>query len=166
MDSDTPLSDEQAIQAVRLFYDFSTPELWEEGEKPSPEFVEKIAAALVKQAPADLQPAVAALVGDNQPGHTAARAEVCRLLLRQLRQTPAFQPAVDRAIENARKPHMMIDPVTGTFIIAILIATAKNADGISKVISALDLPRLLHELPPVLKALPEGVLKALLQAHG
>jgi len=165
MDLDT-LTDEQAIRAVRLFYDFSTPELWKDGEKPSPEFVEMIGAALVEQAPADLQPAVAALVADNQPSHTAARAEVCRLLLSQLDQLSAFQPALHRAIENARKPQMMIDPVTGVFIIAILIATAKNADGLVKVIGALHLPDLLDKLPPVLKALPEGVVKALLQAHG
>lgn len=164
MDSDIVLTDAQAIRAVRLFYDFSPPEVWEDGEKPSPDFVKMIADALVEQAPADLQPAVAELANDEAT-QTAARGEVCRLLLSQLRESPAFRTAVDQAIETARKPQMMIDPLTGAFILAILIATAKNADGLSKVIKALQLKALLHELPAVLKALPEGVLNALLQAN-
>jgi len=164
MDSDSTLTDEQAIRAVRLFYDFSTPELWEKGKKPSPDFVKMIAAALVAQAPADLRPAVATLAND-QATQTPARGEVCRLLLSRLRESPAFRTAVDQAIETAKKPQMMFDPVTGAFILALLIATAENAEGLSTVIRALDLKGLLHELPAVLKALPEGVLKAFLPGH-
>jgi hypothetical protein len=99
----------------------------------------------------------------DEPSQLSAHAAVCRLLLSQLRDSPEFQPVVDRAIEGARRPHMAIDPITGGFILTMLIATAKNADGLSKVIRALNLPGLLHELPPVLKALPEGVLNAVLR---
>jgi hypothetical protein len=165
MDSDPPLSDEQAVDAIKHFYEFSTPELWE-GGKPSTERVEMVAGALVKRAPADLRPAVAALVS-NEEGSLPARAEVCRFILTQLGQSPAFKPAVDRAIESARKPHMfIIDPVSGMFIIAILLTIERNPDGIATVIRSLNLQGLLHELPEVLRALPEGVLKALLHDTG
>ena len=159
---DIDLTDEQAIRAVRLFYDFSTPDLWENKQKPSPEFVKMVAAALVKQAPADMRPVAEALAAD-QPIQLTARAEVCRLLLSRLHDSPEFQPVVDRAIDDAKRPHMAIDPITGGFILAMLIATARNSRGLSRVIMALNLPGLLHELPPVLKALPEGVLNAFLR---
>ena len=164
----TSLTDEQAIHALKLFYYFSPPELWEGEEKPSPERVRTIAAALVKQAPAEIQPTVAALVEEDQTDHTRARADVCRLVLRQLQQSPTFRPAVDRAIETASQPRMAIDPFTGAFIIAILLATTKIdgkrvhlGGGAVDAIKALRLPELLHELGPVLKALPKEIWNAL-----
>lgn len=129
-----------------------------------------IAAALVTQAPDDLRPAVDALVADDRPPDTAARAEVCRFVLDELPQTPAFQPTVERAIAQAVRPHMPIDPVTGAFVIAILFATSKvnlttgsiqPGAVIVDAIKALRLPELLHELPEVIKAMPVGILNAL-----
>jgi hypothetical protein len=163
------LTDEQAINAIRLFYDYTTPDLWEDEEKPSIERVKTIAAALVENAPADVQPVVAVLVDDHQPEQTAARAEVCRLILSQLRQSPVFGLYADRAIDTAKQPHMAIDPITGVFIIAVLLATTKvestpngwNIEfGGGSVVAIKALPKLLHELPPIIKALPESVLKA------
>jgi hypothetical protein len=160
------LTDQQAVHAVKLFYDFSPPELWEGEEKPSPERIKTIAAALVKQAPTDVRPAVAALVEEDQQDYTPARAEVSRLILTQLWQSPTFRPYVDRAVETASRPSMAIDPITGAFVIAILLATSRKVQGgavVVDAIKALRLPELLHELPPVLKALPEGVWKALMK---
>lgn len=96
------------------------------------------------------------------------------MLLSQLRQSPTFLPIVDRAIETARKPHAGIEPITGAFIVAILLATTKVEStpegwkiyfgaGVVDAIAALRLPELLEKLPPVLKALPEGVLDALVK---
>lgn len=174
MDSISLLTDEQAINAVRLFYDFAPPELWEDGRKPAPERVEKVAAALVEYASADDKPVIAALLDDDKKELMGARSEVCRMLLSQLRQSPTFLPIVDRAIETARQPQAGIEPITGAFIVAILLATTKVEStpegwkiyfgaGVVDAIAALRLPELLEKLPPVLKALPEGVLDALVK---
>lgn len=162
------LTDEQAIQAIKLFYDFSTSEVWEQEEKPGPERVRTIASALVEHAPADIQPAVAALTTDDRADLTSIRAEVCRLLLSQLQESPALRSTADRAIAAASQPNMGIDPFTGAFIIAILLATTKVKNGPKGLevqfggvavdaIKALRLPELLHKLPAVLKALPESI---------
>ncbi len=166
------LTDGQAIRAVKYFFDFSPPELWEDGQKPSPDRVKQIAAALVAQSPDDVKPAVAALVDDVETAATPARAQVCRLILTQLSQSPAFESTVERAVETSRLPHKMIDPVTGAFILAFLLATTqiertpdgwkfRGAGGAMEVIGNLHLPELLHELPPVIKALPQGIWAAL-----
>ena len=171
------LNDEQAIRAVRLFYDFAPRELWKGGEKPSPERLKIIAGALVKEAPADVQPAVAALAEDGQTDNIAARAQVCRLILTQLRQSSKFERYVDLALDAARKPVMAIDPVTGAFIIILLLSTSvveptphgrkfRFAGGVVDAIKALHLPESLHELPAVMKALPDGVWNALMHLKG
>ncbi len=175
MDSISLLTDEQAINAVKLFYDFAPPELWEDGKKPAPERVEKVAAALVEYASADDKPVIAALLDDDKKELMGARSEVCRMLLSQLRQSPTFLPIVDRAIETACQPRAGIEPITGAFIVVILLATTKveveytpdgklkkivvePGRGVVEIIEALRLSELLEKLPPVIKALPEEVL--------
>ena len=119
-DTIASLTDEQAIHAIRLFYDFVPPNLWENEEKPSIDRVEKIAVALVENTPSDIQPILAALIDDHQPEQSAARAEVCRLILSQLLQSSAFDHYADQAINTAKQPQMAIDPITGVFIIALI----------------------------------------------
>ena len=163
MNSIDSLTDEQAIQAVKLFHECSDARLWEDSEKPSPEFVKMIAEAVATQAPADLQPGLNALL-DNSPEHTAARAEVCRFLLGQLRLQTAFQATVDRAVEMAAKPRMDMGIVCAAFIICAIWSVGQNADGLAKVIKALDPKGLLEKLPPVIKAFPAGIWEALSKA--
>jgi hypothetical protein len=171
------LTDEQAIHAIKLFYDFAPPEVWEEKQKPSPERVRTIATALVKQASDDIQPAVAWLMQDGQSGNIAARAAVCRLILGQLQQSATLQPVADRAIKTALQPRMAVDPFTGVFIIALLLATTKIdatpqgrkvhfGGGAVDAIKALRLPELIHELAPVIKALPKSIWDALTRIKG
>lgn len=172
------LSDQQAVRAVRFFYDLSSPEIWEGGHKPSEERVKTIAAGLKEEAPADLQPIVAALLGDAQEGDPVARAAICRTLLDQLSQSPRLKPYVDQAVAKAQETHMAIDPVTGAFIITLLLASTKvetkpdgskvwvPGGGIADVISALRLPELLAKLPAVLNALPTGALNRLMAKVG
>ena len=159
-DALSTLSDEQVVHAVKLFYECSPPELWEDDEKPSPEFVKTVAAAAVKQAPSDIQPAVRMLLTDDSD-HSGVRAEVCRALLEQLRQQPAFQPTVDRAIDMAAAPNMAIDPITAAFVVVLVGIVAKKPVGFVNLIKALDLKGLLNTLPKVLKALPEGLFNTL-----
>jgi hypothetical protein len=171
------LTDEQAIHAIKLFYDYAPPEVWEGKQKPSPERVRTIATALVKQASEDIQPAVAWLMQDGQSGNIAARAAVSRLILRQLQQSATLQPAADRAIETALQPRMAVELVTGVFIIALLLTTTKVeptpdgrkvhfGGGAVDAIKALRLPELIHELPPVIKALPKSIWELLTKMKG
>jgi hypothetical protein len=172
------LSDEQAIRAVRHFYDLSSPDIWEGGRKPPPERVTTIATALHDNAPPDLTPILDGLLGDARQGDNTARSAICRVLLDELSQAPDFAPYVEQAVTKAREAHMAIDPITGAFLLALLVAIPKiqrNADGswviqpaagVPAVISALKLPELLGKLPAALRALPKGLLEQLVKLGG
>jgi hypothetical protein len=158
------LNDEQTVHAVRLFFDFAPPEVWEGNHKPSVERVKTVAAALVREAPPELKPVLGALAESCAPEIMAVRAEVCRIILGQANRSPALRPYVTKAVSTALKPHMGIDPSTGAFIIALLLVTSKKVGGgqvIVDMIGALRLPELLHELPEVVKALPEQIFSKL-----
>ena len=152
------LTDEQASSAVKLFYDLAPAELWEDGLKPSPEL-----------SPEEYKPGISTLVaGDAETG-----GEIARTLLVNMSESPSLCPWVERAVSEARKPHMCIDPITGTFILVFLLAipnvdlkkgelSVEPGAGVAKIISALNLPELLDKLPAIIKALPGGVWAKLL----
>jgi hypothetical protein len=170
------LNDHQVVKAVRLFYDVAPRELWEGGEKPSAERLKLIGDALIKEAPAEAQSVITALAKEGEPDNIAARAGICRLILTRLQQSAKFKPYVDQAIDAAA-PTMAMDPVTGAFIIVFLLCTTvveptphgrhyRLAGGAVDFIKALRLPELLHELPAVLKALPDSIWNALARLGG
>lgn len=171
------LNDHQVVKAMRLFYDVAPRELWEGGEKPSAERLKLIGDALIKEAPAEARPIITALANEGEPDNIAARAGICRLILTRLQQSAKFEPYVDQAIDAARTPTMAMDPVTGAFIIVFLLCTTvaeptphgrryRLAGGAVDAIKALRLPELLHELPAVLKALPDSIWNALARLGG
>jgi hypothetical protein len=163
------LTDEQASSAVKLFYDLAPAELWEDGLKPSPERVRSIATGLAELSPEEYKPGISTLVaGDAETG-----GEIARTLLVNMSESPSLCPWVERAVSEARKPHMCIDPITGTFILVFLLAipnvdlkkgelSVEPGAGVAKIISALNLPELLDKLPAIIKALPGGVWAKLL----
>ncbi|MHB8267456.1 hypothetical protein [Bradyrhizobium sp.] len=118
------LTDEQAIRAVRRFYELTPASIWEGGRKPSPEYIRSLAEAAKDDAPAELQPAVAGLVNAGSAEATVAQATVARIVLRRAQAVPSFTPLVTQAIGDACKPAMAIDPVTGAFILAFLLFTS------------------------------------------
>jgi hypothetical protein len=172
------LSDEEAVIAVRYFYDVSPPEVWEGGRKPSPERVRTIAAGLLEQAPAGVKPFVEGILDDSQRSDSSARATICRTLLDHLSQSPAMHPSVERAIAKAQEVHMAIDPITGAFILALLVLSTRTetkpdgshtmvpGGGIAEIISSLRLPEMLEKLPAVIKALPTEAVGKLLAKFG
>ncbi|HVN03867.1 MAG TPA: hypothetical protein VMT86_05575 [Bryobacteraceae bacterium] len=167
------LSDRQAPLAVRFFYELSPPEAWEGGRKPGPERVRTVVAALREQAPAGIQPVVEALADDSESAGAQARAAICRDLLESLSRQPELKPFVEQAVIKAREVHMAIDPVTGIFLIALLIASADvdkdgwhPGAGIARIISALNPAEMLNRLPAVIKALPAEVIAKLLGKAG
>ena len=159
------LSDQQAIQAVKLFYDISPKETWEGHRKLPPERIRTVAAEIQQQAPDEWKPFVNAVLSEGAPGRqTAARAQLCRTLLGWLEASPALKPYADHAIETAQQPHMAIDPATGAFILFLVLAVIpgieKGPDGL-KVIPAAGLEATLKALPAVLTAVPKEILSAL-----
>jgi hypothetical protein len=172
------LSDEEAVIAVRYFYDASPPEIWEGGHKPSPERVRTIAAGLREKTPADIRPVVEGILDDYQRSDSAARATICRALLDHLSQSPTMLPSVETAIAKAREVHMVIDPITGAFILALLVLSTRTetkpdgsyitvpGGGIAEIISSLRLPEMLEKLPAVIKTLPTEAVSKLLAKFG
>src|SRR4051812_38102251 len=65
------LTDEQAVRALRLFYDLTPAEIWEGGRKPSTERMRTVTAALREEAPADIRPVLEALLASDRPGALA-----------------------------------------------------------------------------------------------
>ena len=153
------LSDRQAMQALKLFYDLSPDRVWEGGMKPTPERIQSLAVGLQDQAPGDYSQFVDVLM-DESPGgsNTHARASICRLLLASFHNSPELKATVDEAVASASKLDMLIDPITGTFIVVLALAVLprieKGPDGL-KIIPAAGLVSILKALPPVLSALPK-----------
>jgi len=172
-DSIRQLSDRQAPLAVRFFYELSPPEVWEGGRKPGPERVRTVVEAVRDQAPGAIQPVVDALADDSDSAGAEARAAICRDLLQGLSEQPELKPLVEQAVNKAREVHMAIDPATGIFLIALLIASADidkdgwhPGAGIARIISALNPAEMLNRLPAVIKALPAEVISKLLGKSG
>ena len=88
------LSDHQAIQALKLFYDYSPDQLWEGGRKPPPERFRSLASDLQDEAPAEYSRFVNLLL-DDSPVHAPARAALCRQLLGSFQQSAALRPYAD-----------------------------------------------------------------------
>jgi hypothetical protein len=132
-----------------------------------------MATALQEEsAPLD-RPALEALLLPKDPQQLAAQAGMARLVLTQAEQSPALAPYCSKAIELARTPHMGIDPITGSFVIMMLLCTtriSKTEHGFKvelgaaakDIIGALKLPELVAQLPAVIKALPAPVVSGLL----
>lgn len=155
------LSDEEAIRAVKLFYDVSPKEIWQDKTKPPPERVRTLAADLQRKVPAESKPLVDSVLSAEADNlSTAARGHVCRMLLGWLEASSDLRPYVERAIEMTREPDMAIDPATGAFVIFLILTVFPRIDkGPDKltVIPAWGLQQALKALPAVLKELPEGV---------
>ncbi len=162
------LDDQEALQAVEFFFKFSEPEMWIKNSKPNADRVRQFAEGAVKNSPDDIKSAVAALVDGNQTVMAPARAQVARLVLDRLSQTPAFQATVNNAVQDALSADkFLVDPVTGAFVLAILLATSKieqTPEG-WKFSFAGNMAEIIHEVPDVIKALPEGILSALTKNH-
>jgi len=159
----TDLTDEQAVQAVRLFIDVSPAEIWADGEKPTSARMKQIADAMVANAPADVKAQVAAVAQKDPDGGTATQARVARLVLERLRSIPAFAPAVEEAIQAARTPHkFIVDPITGAFVLGILVLTGKYSfkPGNVQIEPGARIPEILEKLPDVIKALPAEIWTA------
>jgi hypothetical protein len=165
------LSDSEAFLAVKLLYDYSPPEIWEGKRKPSQERVKTVAQALLDEASGESRTVITALLAEDRPSFAPAKAELCKFILRQAALIPATSPYVERALKTATQRHMGLDPVTGAFIVAILLCTSKfkrNANGEIEFEGGAALrdairsvPDALRELAAVLKALPAEVLKKL-----
>lgn len=153
------LTDEQALQALHFFFEYSTPEIWADDRKPGPERIQQVGEALIKNAPEELKSSVTALT-ESGAGPEATRARVARIVLARLAQTPQFQPTVDHAIETVLRPHKFgIDPITGGFIVAFLLATSKieRTPKGWKLSLGGNMAQVLHELPGIIKGLPQNV---------
>jgi hypothetical protein len=162
------LSSKQAISAIRSLYDLLPPSLWEGGKKPAAARVENVAARLQEEAPPDLKPAIEALL---TAGDSAEAGQVAKLLLDRFAGSATFRPFVEQAMTVAEAPAMAFDPVTGGFILAMLLLSSKFektpdgwkfTGGAPDLLRELRLPELLDKLPAVLKALPESILTKLL----
>jgi hypothetical protein len=153
------LSDRQAIQALKLFSDLSPDRAGEGGIKPTPERIQSLAAGLQDEAPGEYSQFVDVLMDESPGGSNAhARASICRLLLASFHGSPDLEATVDEAVRSASKLDMLIDPITGTFIVVLALAVLprieKGPDGL-KIIPAAGLESILKALPPVLSALPK-----------
>ena len=162
------LSSKQAVSAIRSLYDLLPADVWEGGRKPAAARVETIAARLQEQSPPEVKPAVEALVS---AGDSAEAGQVSKLLLHRFAESEALRPYVDQAVSVASAPAMALDPVTGGFILAMLLLSSKFektpdgwkfTGGAPDILRELRLPELLDKLPAVLKALPESVLTKLM----
>ena len=162
------LSSKQAVSAIRSLYDLLPASVWEDGRKPSASRVETIASRLQEQAPPEVKPAVEALL---TAGESAEAGQVAKLLLHRFAVSEALRPYVDQAVNVAAAPAMALDPVTGGFILAMLLLSSKFektpdgwkfTGGAPDILRELRLPELLDKLPAVLKALPESILTKLL----
>jgi hypothetical protein len=158
------LTDAQAVRALRLFYELSPAAAWEGGRKPSPERLKTLAAGLAEKAPADLRPALTALLDDEDPAGASARAALARVVLEQGAASPEFAPAAAHAMETAVKPEMAVDAVTAGLVLSLALGISHIKFGsfefesrLPKAIHELRLPELLDKLPAVLKALPSSV---------
>jgi hypothetical protein len=164
------LSDQQAIQAVKLFYDISPKETWEGHRKLPPERIRTLAADLQEQAPDDWKPFVDSILSEDPgSGQTAARGQLCRTLLGWLEASPELKPYADRAMQTAQQPDMAVDPATGAFIIFLLLAAIprieKGPDGL-RIIPAAGLEAILKALPAVITAVPKEIYTALAARAG
>jgi hypothetical protein len=166
LDSLTP---EQAVRAVGLFYDLVPAEAWEGGAKPPIARVETVAAKVRDCAPEEAQPALDGLFA---PRNTVARGELARFVLNGFSSNIAFKPYVDEAVEVAAKPNMMIDPLSLTAILAILVLlspTIEHSAGKTRITSGLvatlhelHVDKLAAQLPAVLKAIPQSIMEKLM----
>ncbi|MBN1912335.1 MAG: hypothetical protein JW818_21625 [Pirellulales bacterium] len=160
------LTDEQAVRAVKLFYDRLPDEVWEDGSKPSAERVRSLAEGLRSEATADCQPLVEALMDEQV---TPAQAAVCRVLLNGLAESDTFRADVDAACDEACQPHMAIDPATGAFLVLLLV-TGSNItiskkgiqfEGWLSNLAKLPLVEMLEKLPGVISALPKSIIESI-----
>ncbi len=127
--------------------------------KPTQERIQSLAAGLQEEAPPEYSRLIDTLM-DNSPGGSNAhvRAAICRILLASFHDSPELKASVDEAVASASHLDMLIDPVTGTFIVVLALAVLprieKGPDGL-KIIPAAGLESILKALPPVLSALPK-----------
>lgn len=171
------LTDDQARQAVKLLFDVLPPDLWEGGRKPAQEGIRTFALELREASSGAEQQAIDGLLEPNDPQRIAAQAAVARLVLRQAEQSPGLAPYCEKAIELATTPHMAIDPITGAFVLMLLLCTTnveKTKSGwklelggqAKNIVGALRLPELAAQLPAVIKALPSAIVSGLLLKGG
>jgi hypothetical protein len=167
------LTDEQACQAAKLLFDLLPAEVWKDGEKPSPERVRNVVGSLSARAAPSDQAVIDSLVAGDTPSRLAGQAAIARLVLDAAEGSDKLAPYATTAIATAVKPDLCIDPITGTFVIALLLATTKIKKdehgfdielgaGAKDIIKSLDPVGLLKALPAVIKALPASVLTHLL----
>jgi hypothetical protein len=171
MSSIESLSDQQAIQALKLFYDLLPDHAWEGGRKPSPERIQTLAADLREEAPAEFSRFLNVMLDNNSAeGDVHARSSLCRILLASFHDSQELRVAADQAVEEASKLDMcIIDPVTGTFIVFLALAVIPRIEkgrGGLKIIPAAGLEAMLKALPPVLSALPKELYAAIAARMG
>ncbi len=159
------ISDRQAVLAVKTFYDITPDAAWEGGAKPTSHRIRTLVEDLEEEAPDEYKTLIQNLLNENaDPGTLAARAELCRMVLRHFNESESLKKYVDEALKTAAQPHMFIDPVTGAFIIFLVLSVLpkveRKGDDL-KVIPAYGLTQLVKHLPAVISALPKELLTGL-----
>ncbi len=165
------LTDEQAIKAVNFLYQITPGELWQDELKPKPARLGAVAASLQDNAGGEAKE----LIGGVMSSDAAAlplRAALAKVILARASAIPELQSYVSRSIDASKQEVLAFDPLTGAIIIGMLLAVptieikgkdgasakVSASEGLSHVLSALDIKGILHELPAVISALPKEVL--------
>jgi hypothetical protein len=164
------LTDEQAIEAVKLLYEITPIELWQDGRKPNATRVGVVVSSLRDNAPDEAKPLLEKAMSDDA-NTVALKAELARLVLTRAKAIPELEKYVSESIETTAKKVLALDPLTGAFIIAMLLAVpsihVRGKDGgsveiipgggLTQVLAALDIKGMLHELPAIVAALPKEI---------
>lgn len=119
------LSPEQAQRALMIFFDALPADAWEGGAKPSAAKLESAAEKLQEAAPADVRPAVDALLAG---GGEEEKGEVAKAVLGTFYEREELRGLVEQAAEQARQPHMAPLPLIIGAVIVLLAALPTEVD--------------------------------------
>lgn len=159
------LTEDQAVRAVRLFYDYLPADVWKGGRKPSLSRLVKVAGQVCDAAPAEIKPVVESL---RDAGVSKPAGDLCKLLLEQFAEDEMFRADLEKALALAVKPHMAIDPLSvGAVVLALAAFSAriritrakKGKSEESDIQIEFRAPEVLTALGEALKAVPESILK-------
>jgi hypothetical protein len=119
------LSPEQAQQALIIFYDQLPGEFWEGGAKPSAAKIESTVEQLQDDAPEDIRPVVDALLTE---GREEEKGEAAKAVLSVFHEQESLRGFVDKAVQQAKEPHLMPIPLIAGAVLVLLAALPKEVD--------------------------------------
>ncbi len=160
------LTEDQAVRATRLFYDYLPADVWKDGRKPSLSRLVKVAGQVCDAAPAEIKPVVESL---RDAGVSKPTGDLCKLLLEQFAEDEMFRADLEKAMALAVKPHMAINPLSvGAVVLALaafsakirIIKTKKGKSEESDVQIEFRAQEVLTALGEAMKALPKSILEA------